>query len=632
VVEVETPSASPFAQSLLFGWVGQYMYEYDAPLAERRAAALSLDRDLLRELLGGDELRDLLDADVLVRLERELQLLGRPRTAEDPDEDASTAGRATRTRSTTCCGAWATSPSRRSIERCVGDPTDLLDRACSTSGARSRSGSPGQPRIAAAEDAARLRDGLGVSVPPGLPQAFTEPVDDPLGELVARYARTHGPFTTSDAAARLGVPAARVEAALRWLERQGPGDRGRVPSARRAPAGRRTAGVGRHRGAAASQAPLAGGAAPRGRAGGRRRPGPLPARLAPVVSAPGGSGARRGPEALLETVAQLQGAPIPASVLEADVLPARVEGYRPGDLDELIAAGEVVWVGVEPLGARDGRIALCFRDRVGLVAPGRLDPPGTGARARRRPRGGGPRRAARPPAPAGRELLARALRGRGRRRPGRGARRAVGPRVGGRGHQRHLRAGARDGAGGGRSTASRRGRPRPGGLRRAGPPAAAGRWSATAELLDDGVGDTERAHALAEQLLERHGVLSRESLRVEAVAGGFAAVYRVLKAMEEAGRARRGYVVAGLGAAQFAVPGAIDRLRSLREPASPSGAGSDDIDWPGAGAGGDRPGPALRRRAAVAAESGAARRAARVPSWSCSTAAPPPTSSAAGAA
>jgi ATP-dependent helicase Lhr and Lhr-like helicase len=553
VVSVETPSASPFAQSLLFGWVGQYMYEYDAPLAERRAAALALDRDLLRELLGGDELRELLDADVLAAVERELQHLmpladagdhdggeagGLDRRARDADELHDVLRR---------LGDLTLA---ELAERSVADPQPWVEQLVAERRAiLVRVG--GAERVAAAEDASRLRDAIGVALPPGLPQAFTDPVDDPLGELVGRYARTHGPFTAAECAARLTVPVERVTATLRWLARQD-----RVLEGEFRPGGVTREWVDqevlrrlKRRSLAALRAEVE-----------PVEPGAL-GRFLPAwqhVRTATGSAGRRGLDALAETVAQLQGAPVPASVLEADVLPARLDGYRPTDLDQLIAAGEVVWLGVEPLGATDGRVVLCFRDQVHLLVPDPAGDPPDGEfhgalRTHLTERGASfwPEllRAAGVP---DEELVLSALwdlvwagevtndtyapvRALGRGRASRGA---------GRG-----------------------GRPRPGRLTRSGPPSAQGRWSATRDLLDPPASPTERAHALAGQLLERHGVLTREALRVEAVTGGFSAVYPVLKALEEAGQVRRGYVVAGLGAAQFAAAGAIDRLRSYRDPA-----------------------------------------------------------------
>ncbi len=556
ITSVETSSASPFAQSLLFGWVGQYMYEYDAPLAERRAAALSLDAGLLRELLGGDELRDLLSADVLHALERELQRLG-----PDPDADASI-----QTGADTNAETWdrraRDADELHDVLRQLGDLTrdELAERAREDPGdwvaslidARRaievRVG--GELRIAAAEDASRLRDAVGVPLPPGLPQAYTDPVDDPLGDLVSRYARTHGPFTLEKCAARLAVPTERVGATLAWLARQ---DRLVEGEFRPDGAGREWVDAEvlrrlKRRSLAALRSEV------------EPVDGAALGRFLPAwqhVRSASGATRRRGLEALVETIGQLQGAPVPASVLEQDVLPARLEGYRPSDLDQLIAAGEVVWLGVEPLGANDGRVVLCFRDQVGLLAPVPVGdaPKGeihTAIREHLAARGASfwPEvfQAA---GVADQDLVVdalwdlvwagevtndtyapvRALKDRG----GRGS--------GGNG----------------------RGRGRPGRLARLGPPTAQGRWSSTRPLVGTSTSPTVRAAALAGQLLERHGVLTREALRIEAITGGFSAVYPVLKAAEEAGKVRRGYVVAGLGAAQFAAAGAIDRLRGERE-------------------------------------------------------------------
>ena len=549
VATVETASASPFAQSLLFGWVGQYMYEYDAPLAERRAAALGLDRDLLRELLGGDELRDLLDADVLVAIARDLQHLAphdddqldrRSRDADELHDMLRRLGALTRP---------------ELAERAASDPSPWVDQLLSERRAI-EVGVGGDQRVAAAEDASRLRDAIGVALPPGLPAAFTDPVEDPLGDLVARYARTHGPFTAEECAARLSVPVERVVATLRWLERAD-----RVLNGEFRPGGVSREWVDtevlrrlKRRSLAALRAEVE---PVEGAALGRFLPAWQHVRAATGVTR------RRGLDALVETIGQLQGAPIPASVLEADVLPARLDGYRQGDLDQLIAAGEVVWLGVEPLGSVDGRVVLCFRDHVGRLAPTPAGDPPTGD-------------------------VHDALRG---HLDARGA--SFWPdllQATGVADQDLVLSALWDlvwagevtndtyapvralGAGRGRaSSGAGRGRPRPGRLTRIGPPSAQGRWSLTHHLADGVVPDTARAHGLAEQLLERHGVLTREAMRVEGVAGGFAAVYPVLKALEEAGQVRRGYVVAGLGAAQFAVPGAVDRLRSYRD------AGPDDM-------------------------------------------------------
>ena len=322
---------------------------------------------------------------------------------------------------------------------------------------------------------------------------------------------------------------------------------------------------------------------------------------------------RRGLDALVETLEQLQGVAIPASVLERDVLPARVEGYRAGMLDELCAAGEIVWVGAGPLGADDGRVRIYFRDRVRLLAPAPIDDgrPAESVHDALRTR------LAQAGASFWPDLVAAAgtaddtivlaalwdLVWAGEVTndtfgPLRVPRRAV------------------------RRSASARAKPHLARLTRLGPPAGAGRWSLVAPLLEPAPTPTEIAHAQALQLLERHGVVTREGVRAEGVAGGFAAVYPVLRALEESGRARRGWFVAGLGAAQFALPGAVDRLRAYRT--------DRDRRTARGRARGHRPGPAVRRRARLARQHRAARRVPRARTWCSSTATSPRTSSAAG--
>ncbi len=565
VVEVETPHASPFAQSLLFGWIAVYMYEGDAPLAERRAAALALDRDLLDDLLGAEELRELLDAGALADLELELQSLVDGRRARDPDEvhdllrrlgplslaeiDARSEG----------AGAadWVAGlvAERRAIPASIA----------------------GDDRVAAAEDAGRLRDALGVAVPVGLPTVFTDPVDAPLVDLVSRFARTHGPFTTAQAAGRFGVTVARAAAALAALE-----GGGRVVQGEFRPDGverewcdvdvlrqlrRRSLARLRH-----EVEPVDG------------------ATLARFLGEWHGLGSpRRGMDALVDVLGQLQGAPLPASVVESEILPARLAEYRPAELDELATAGELVWVGAGAIGANDGRVRLVFRDQAGLLVPE-----------------AGPDADDLAEGPVHRALLDR-LGQRGASFWGdlveavqseglpyddatvlaslwdlawaglvtNDSLAPVRAFVGGK---------VRKAAAGGRR------RPAVGRLSRLGPPAAAGRWSLVAPLLDPRPSSTEMAHARAAQLVERYGVLTREAALGEGAEGGFAGVYPVLRALEERGRVRRGYFVAGLGAAQFALPGAVDRLRSAREaptvvlaatdPAQPYGAA---LPWPETG-------------------------------------------------
>jgi len=529
VVAVDTPRASPFARSLVFRWTSVYMYEGDAPLAERRAAALALDRDLLRELLGAEELRELLDPRAVEGLELELQGLAEGRRARGPDDLHDLLRR-----------VGDLTPEEIGA-RCEGDPGPWI-RALEAERRVVRVRVAAEERIAAAEDAARLRDALGVVLPPGLPAAYTEPVARPLVDLVSRYARTHGPFLASEAAARLGAPVERVREALATLEAEGRVVRGEF----------RPGGVEREWCEAGVLRTLR-----------RRSLALLRREVEPVEAAvlgrflpawQGATAPRSGPDALLEVLGQLQGAAIPASILEAEVLPLRIRGYAPADLDALLAAGEVVWVGAGRIGAEDGRVVLLFRDRAPLLAP----PP-----AEERPEGG----------------IHDALR---RHLAERGA--SFWPelvRAAGTADERVVLGALWDLVWAGEVTndtlaplraflaAGRRGpragRPHPGQLRRAGPPAGQGRWSLLAPLLAPPPSPTEVAHARAAQLLERHGVLTREAVLAEEVPGGFAGIYPVLRAMEEAGRIRRGYFVAGLGAAQFALPGAVDRLRALRK-------------------------------------------------------------------
>ncbi|MFF8457849.1 ATP-dependent helicase [Streptomyces albidoflavus] len=540
LVEVTTPEASPFARSLLFGYVAQFLYEGDSPLAERRAAALSLDSRLLSELLGQAELRELLDAEVLAELEQELQWRTEDRRIKDAEGVADAL-------------------------RVLGPLTsaELAERSADPAWARELAGARRviEVRIAsvehwaAIEDAGRLRDALGVALPVGVPEAFTEPVKDPLGDLLARYARTHGPFTAAAAAERFGLGRAVTEGALERL-----GASGRVVQGEFHPAGvgqewcdatvlRRL----RRRSLAALRQELE-----------PVEPTAL-ARFLPPWQHLGGQGLR-GLDGLVRAVEQLQGAAVPASALEKLVLPSRVAQYQPAMLDELTATGELLWAGSGSLPGKDGWVSLYLADNAPLLLP----PPhplelsplhqavldalagGYGLFFRQiadQVRATHPTASDQALADAVWELAwsgrltndtvapLRALLGSGRTAGSTAhrARRSV-PR-------------GRFGA----LTAA----PRP--ASRTGPPTVAGRWSLLPPLEPD---PTLRAHALARTLLDRHGVVTRGAVAAEGVEGGFSAVYRVLSAFEDSGQARRGYVVEGLGAAQFAMDGAVDRLRA----------------------------------------------------------------------
>lgn len=586
LVEVTTPEPSPFARSLLFGYVAQFLYEGDSPLAERRAAALSLDSRLLAELLGQAELRELLDPEVLAELERELQWLTDDRRAKDAESVAD-------------------------LLRMLGPLTDaeLADRGADPRWVRELAGArralavriAGRDHWAAIEDAGRLRDALGTALPVGVPEAFTEPVKDPLGDLLARYARTHGPFTSAQAAARFGLGPAVTDGALQRLAANG-----RVVQGEFHPSG-----IGQEWCDAAVLRRLR-----------RRSLAALRHELEPVPPTAlaaflpqwqhVGTHSLRGVDGLVRAVEQLQGAPVPASALEKLVLPSRVADFSPAMLDELTAAGEVVWAGAGGLAGKDGWVSLLLAGAAPLLLPDphplELSPVhravldalsgGYGLFFRQiadRVRAESPESADPQIADAvwdlawsGRltnDTLAplRAYLGSGRTAGSTAhrAKRAV-PRG------RYGSFGARGGVPL-RPTASR-----------GGPPTVAGRWSLLPRHEPD---PTHRAHALARTLLDRHGVVTRGAVAAEGVEGGFSAAYRVLSVFEESGQARRGYVVEGLGAAQFAMDGAVDRLRAVgsareragggaftEEPAAPS--------WDGPGSARK---PARRRAVVLAA-------------------------------
>ncbi|HEX4868895.1 MAG TPA: DEAD/DEAH box helicase, partial [Acidimicrobiales bacterium] len=517
LVPVDSPTASPFAQSLMFGWIAIYMYAGDTPLAERRAAAVALDRDLLRDLLGAEELRDLIDADVLADLELELQRLVDGRLARDVDEAHD---------QLRLLGPLTLDElGLRSVD---GAPVkDWVDQLL-----RERraffGGMAGEERVCAAEDAGRLRDALGVAIPLGLPAACTESVDAPLVDLVARYARTHGPFLAHHAAARYGVGEPAVRAALEVLQQQNRVVRGefRPEGVQREWCDDDVLRQLRRRSLAAL----------------RKEVEPVDAgTLARFLPRWHGIGRpRRGLDALVEAVVQLQGAPLVASILDRDVLAARLVDHRPGDLDALCASGEVVWVGAGAIGSTDGRIRLAFRDQAAaLLAPADGFEPDDLHRAlldHLEQRGASfwtdltaAAQAAGQPyddptvLAALWDLVWAGLVTNDTLAPLRAF-------VGGRGRaaSRPRRRGARS-------------RPRPGRLARLGPPAGAGRWSLVAGLLEPVPTPTEAAHARALQLLERYGVLTREAALGEGAEGGFAGVYPVLKAQEERGQVRRGY-------------------------------------------------------------------------------------------
>ncbi|HET7102461.1 MAG TPA: helicase-related protein, partial [Terracidiphilus sp.] len=552
VVETRTPS--PFASSLLFSYVANFLYDGDAPLAERRAQALTIDQDQLRELLGEADLRELLDASAIAGVEDTAQCLIESHRARTPDGIHDL-----------CLRLGDLSRAELALRVADASLLDSIDRLI-----RSRRllelRIAGERRIIAAEDTARYRDALGIPLPPGLPAALLEPVAHPALELIRRFARTHGPFTPREPAERFALDAIAVEAALHQLVREG----------RVIEGGFRPGGLHREW----CDAEVLRQIRRKSLARLRREVEPVEQHtLARFLThwqgllAPRRSAHARL-DALLDAIENLQGAPIPASLLETSILPARIADYAPSGLDTLIAAGEVAWAGVEPLGERDGRVALFLADRLPLLAQSRppADPltereeqliavlESTGASffdpLHQAVGGGYPGESidalwslvwrglvTNDSLHALRAYIARPDSARTSRRPPAGV-------VPDRSSSVGLKTGATF-----RS-------------RRTTPPNAQGRWSLLPVRSRQGTEAastvTEARHALTLQLLHRHGVLLRESVAAENVPGGFSAVYDVLKALEESGRIRRGYFVAGLGATQFALPAAVDLLRQLR--------------------------------------------------------------------
>ncbi len=577
LVEVETQTASPFASSLLFDYVATYMYEGDTPSAERRAAALSLDRDLLRELLGQEELRELIDPGALARVEEDLQ------------------HRSEMTRATGRDGL-------HDVLRHVGDLNsgqvaervfegidaqgmlDELERA--RRAVRMRVG--GEERWVAADEAGLYRDALGAVPPGGLPEAFLADVPDALSELVARYARTHGPFTTDELRARYGVDAGAV---LRELERAGDLVRGEL----------RPGGSERdwcdvevlRRLRRASLAALRKEIEP---AEQRRLAAFLPSWQGVDRHASAGAGVDR----LREVLVPLQGLALPVEIWERDVLPRRTGAYSPSWIDSLCASGELVWVGAGPLG-RSGRVALYLREDAPAIGPP------ASARAGAEPPSSPEHELLRLRLAAGpsffTDLLAELA------APAEALREALwdlvwagevtndawaplrAPRLALARSERAPEApGGFSGRRGGHASS---GRSRFSGRRRTGAQSQVqGRWSLTEAVFrggDEGpAGALERRRALAELLLERYGIVTREQVLAEGIKGGFAMLYDTFSNLETLGICRRGYFIEGMGGAQFALPGAVERLRAPSErartlvigaadPAQPYGAA---LPWP----------------------------------------------------
>ncbi len=527
---VDSRTPSPFAAALLFSYVANYIYDGDAPLAERRAQALAIDQDQLRELMGDADLRELLDLAAIEETEEQLQCLAetfRARTMDGVHDLLLRLGDLRRD---------------ELLARCASPEIALTVERLRKSLRVLEVGIAGEKRLIAVEDAGRYRDAVGVPLPPGLPRAFQEDAPDALLDLVRRYARTRGPFTTPEVAKRFGLANEAAEAILNRL----------VGLGRVVEGGFRPGGT--HREWCDHEVL---------RAIRRKSLAKLRKEVEPVEQAvlarlftrwQGVTQPRRGLDALLDAIENLQGAPLPASVLETEILSARIRDYKPGDLDTLIAAGEVVWAGVEPIGEKDGRVALYLAEKLSVLWPVRQ-----GVESQRELavieylRGHGA------------SFFQDLHDGTGGGYPGETIE-AVWNLVW-RGMLRNdalhaLRAYCDKATG---SKPAKRMHQQTGfRSRRTTPPTVQGRWVLNAVAFDEARSPTDWSHAMALQLLTRYGVVFRETAHAEGLVGGFSAVYDVLKALEESGKVRRGYFAADLGATQFAMPAAVDLLRSLR--------------------------------------------------------------------
>ncbi|MDE3720034.1 DEAD/DEAH box helicase [Nocardiopsis sp. N85] len=577
VVEVETERASPFARSLLMEYTAAFLYEGDVPAAEARAGALALDPSLLSDLLGRTDLRELLDPRVVTEVDALLQRLGSPVRDE---EGAADLLREVGPLTTAEAAARGVRPEWSTALEAAGRLVRMaLPGTVEPHAAPDGDGGAWVERWCAVEDVARLRDAVGAVPPPGVPPVFLEPTTDPVRDLVSRYARTHGPFTVTGAAARLGLDEETVGGVLRALSREGRISRG----------GFRPGGTGTEWCDAEVLRRLRRGSIARLRKEVEPVAPEALARFSPLWQRAVPGERWRGPDATFEAVVSLRGSSVPASALESLVLPARVEGYAPRMLDELTQAGEVVWVGAGALPGGDGRITVVPADEVALLAP-ESAPPAEGTIGH----------AVLGALREGGALFFRDLADRVTLDAGIGAPSdadlvaALWSLVWDGVITNDTLAPVRALLGTGvpsRPRPARSGRPRRAGLpTRSGPPTAAGRWWVLPERKAD---PTRRTLAAVEARLERRGLL----LKGWQGGGITPDEYRVLRSMEEAGRVRRGYFVEGLGGAQFALPGAVDRLRALSDaegavdpvvlaaddPANPFGR---ELPWPETGEGG----------------------------------------------
>lgn len=557
IAEVTVDQPSPFAASLLFTYTGAFMYEGDSPLAEKRAAALSLDPELLRQLLGDVELRNLLDPELIEEVHAELQHAAPGRQARHPEELVDV--------------LRATGPIPvAELERHCAFADPLARTEQETRGRVMRVRIAEREHLAIVEDAPLLRDGLGIPVPPGVPAA-TETVPDALEQLVGRCARSRGPVTAREVGEIFGLGVSAAHTVLQGLTQRGDLVEGhfRQGCTEREFCARHVLKILRSRGLAQARSHMQ----------------PISttalARFLTQwhgIARVGGSGELSGVDGTFAAIEQLAGVRLPASAWESMILPSRVADYQPDFLDELTRQGEVFILGAGSAGAQDPWIMLLPADyaeqltpildeeptlspiqrsildvlgrggayhvsdilhevtatmeearaamwdlvEVGLVSPDSMEP----IRVRLSQQGRAGSRAHRT-----------------RRRPQR-----TRLRMGRTSFHQQVQAA---------STAST-------------PPDLRGRWS-LAPFPDTDSASRSLAHG--EAWLDRYGVVTRGSIVAEDTPGGFSMAYRILSNFEDHGRALRGYLVDGLGAAQFSTPAIIDRLRGLDD--SPDAEG-----WP----------------------------------------------------
>ncbi len=551
VTNISSLKPSPFASSLLFNYIANYIYDGDAPLAERRAQALSIDQSQLEEILGSVDFRELLDRAALEEVESQLQSLDPDYHARHADGvhdlllklgDLSEAEVAARS---------ATPEAASSIKELLQARRVLQIQIA------------GEPRYVPVEYAATYRDALGVPLPPGLASAFLKPIEDPIGELARRFARTHGPFTSSQIAARYGHNVDHVGQAVPPANPFGPALRSMHTAGKLLEGEFRPGGEHREWCDPGVLQQI------RRKTLARLRKEVVPAEQEVFARFLGRwhgvTTRRRGQDALISAIEVLQGAELIVSELEREILPARVFEYRPQDLDELLASGEIVWVGKGRLGEKDGRVSFYVADSLALLLLPQIDAPELSPRAQSirdflKQQGASFLAAIHAAAGGGFlgdtvealwELVWTGLITNDTFLPVRTY--AAPP------DRRHARVEA--------------GGPRPGSVdflrrqrsRTGGHPSAQGRWSLVEQRIHQSPTPTEMSAAVTQQLLLRNGIVTRETAIAENIPGGYPSIYPTLRTMEESGMVRRGMFVAGLGAAQFAMPSAVDLLRSLRK-------------------------------------------------------------------